>query len=121
MFDRETRFEITAEAAPRFEAAIAKVDGDGGKIQRLEAGVPPPPRQTSPDPHDGRQAPPRPPTRTHEDGPARSKTKGAAHAFHKPWAPPLDGKPPVPGPRADRPGKPPKVKRTASKKRKSNG
>ncbi|HEY5411366.1 MAG TPA: DEAD/DEAH box helicase, partial [Caulobacteraceae bacterium] len=34
VFDRETRFEITAEAAPRFEAAIAKADSEGGKIQR---------------------------------------------------------------------------------------
>ena len=35
VFERETRFQITAEAVERFEAAASKGDGDGGKISRL--------------------------------------------------------------------------------------
>ncbi len=39
VFERDTRFQITAEAVDRFEAAAAKGDQDGGRIFRLEAGA----------------------------------------------------------------------------------
>ncbi|MBV9510220.1 MAG: DEAD/DEAH box helicase, partial [Caulobacteraceae bacterium] len=42
VFDRETRFQVTAEAADRFEAAAAKGDADGGRIIRLDVGAPMP-------------------------------------------------------------------------------
>jgi len=49
VFERETRFQIVAEAADRFEAAAAKADGDGGRIQRaLDAPGAPPPRAARP-------------------------------------------------------------------------
>ncbi|HEX4198442.1 MAG TPA: DEAD/DEAH box helicase [Caulobacteraceae bacterium] len=44
VFERETRFQVTAEAAERFEAAAAKGDSDGGRIHRLDDNAPPPPR-----------------------------------------------------------------------------
>ena len=44
VFERETRFQIVAEAVERFEAAAAKGDSDGGRIHRAEdaPGAPPP-------------------------------------------------------------------------------
>ena len=47
IFERETRFQITAEAVERFEAVALKADGDGGKIHRLEDNAPPPARDRS--------------------------------------------------------------------------
>jgi len=44
VFERETRFQIKAEALERFEVAAAKGEGDGGRITRLDADAPPPPR-----------------------------------------------------------------------------
>ena len=120
VFDRETRFEVSAEAAPRFEAAVAKVEADGGRIQRLEAGdEPPPSRRPSPAPH--RPGPPasRPPYKGQKDRPDAGKGKGAA--ANRPWTPRLDVPSDAPPQRSDRPPKGPKPKRTASKKRKSNG
>ena len=119
VFDRETRFEITAEAVGRFEAALAKVSGDadGGKIQRAEDGPPqerrPPPRQ-----HRGAPSGPRPPPRRHEGEAPRHAGKPAASGAFKPWAPRPDGAPGAPRP--DRPPKGPKGPK-GPKKRKSNG
>ena len=119
VFERETRFEITAEAVGRFEAALAKVSGDadGGKIQRAEDGPPqerrPPPRQ-----HRGAPSGPRPPPRRHEGEAPRHAGKPAASGAFKPWAPRADGAPGTPRP--DRPPKGPKGPK-GPKKRKSNG
>ena len=63
VFDRETRFEISGEAVERFEAAVAKVESDGGRIQRLEAGAPPPPQERRSWP--ARAPAPRPEARPH--------------------------------------------------------
>lgn len=41
VFDRETRFQVVADAVERFEAAAAKADSDGGRISRLPADAPP--------------------------------------------------------------------------------
>jgi ATP-dependent RNA helicase DeaD len=42
VFERETRFQVSAEAVERFEAAAAKGDSDGGRITRLPDDAPPP-------------------------------------------------------------------------------
>ena len=42
VFERETRFQVSAEAVERFEAAAAKGDSDGGHITRVPADAPPP-------------------------------------------------------------------------------
>ncbi len=47
IFERETRFQIAAEAVEKFEAVATKTDGDGGKIHRLEDNSPPPQRDRS--------------------------------------------------------------------------
>jgi ATP-dependent RNA helicase DeaD len=97
VFERETRFQIIAEAVERFEAAAAKGDGDGGRIHRLEDGAP--------TPQSARTAPfkgPRPPFK-----------KPHAAAEH---AAPAEARPPRP----DRPPKPFKAKRPF-KKGKPNG
>ena len=44
IFERETRFQITAAAVEKFEGALTKGDSDGGKIQRLDEDAPPPQR-----------------------------------------------------------------------------
>ena len=118
VFDKETRFEITAEAVGRFEAALAKVSGDadGGKIQRAEDG-PPQERRPAPRPHRGAPSDLRPPRRTEGDAP-RHAGKPHASGASKPWAPRIDGPPGAP--RADRPPKGPKGPK-GPKKRKSNG
>jgi len=118
VFERETRFQISAEAADRFEAAVAKVESDGGKIQRLEEAAPSPVRETSRGHHRATLAPPGPGARSHKGGAAKSKAKGTASASNRPWAPPLDDQPAASRPRADRPAKGPKAKRLSSKKRK---
>ena len=50
VFERETRFQIVADAVERFEAAAAKSDSDGGRIRRIDDAdaSPPPPRQARP-------------------------------------------------------------------------
>jgi ATP-dependent RNA helicase DeaD len=107
VFERETRFQVTAEAVERFEAAAAKGDSDGGRIVRLPADAPPP-REAPP----LRDAPNGPHTR---GKPFRRRDGGEAAApapDPKPaWAPDPEG-------RAHKPTKP---KRSASKKGKSNG
>ena len=122
VFDKETRFEITAEAAPRFEAAIAKADPDGGKIHRLEAGdAPPPAPRSSPGYPRPANAGPRAFKKRGEDA-APYKAKRAESASDRPWSPPLDG--PPAGPRPDRPARGLKPKLPSSmkkKKRKPNG
>ena len=118
VFERETRFQISAEAVERFEAAVAKVESDGGQIVRLDEDTPPPPRT---DRHRPASAARRPQVRDAEGPAARAKFHKAAPAQSRPWSPPLDERPAAPHPRKDRPAKPPKLKRTASKKRKPNG
>ncbi len=74
VFERETRFQIIADAVERFEAAAAKGDSDGGRIHRLE--------DNAPTPQSARAAPfkgPRPPFR--KDRP------DAAHAAPRPDKP----------------------------------
>ncbi len=100
IFDRETRFQITAEAAERFEAAAAKGDADGGRITRLDPNTP------MPDERGGRpeRRPPfprKPPAKT-------ARPEGA----ERPWTPPLRG---------DEARPPKSGKPKPSKKRKSNG
>ena len=116
VFERETRFQIAAAAIERFEAAIAKADSDGGRIQRLdENALPPPDRNASP----GHRRPPfaaRRPYAKDTEGQTAGST-GPSTAPNRPWAPPLDGRPPRP----DRPSKGPKAKRPPSRKRKPNG
>ena len=130
VFDRETRFEVTAEAAARFEAAAAKVEADGGRIQRIDASeAPPPARRPSPPRHSaGPPAPrppaPRPPARAPEDGgfQAKAKPKARGPGGDQPWKPRLDTPAEAHRPGADRPGKPFKPKRPGgNKKGKSNG
>ena len=122
VFDKETRFEITAEAAPRFEAAVAKVDGDGGKIQKLEAGdAPPPARRPPPGPHRGDRAAPRPFVRRGGDDAPQGKPKRTEPPSKRPWTPRIDGQPAAQRPHSDRLAKGPKARRPASKKRKPNG
>ncbi len=125
VFDRETRFQIAAAAVERFEAAVAKSDGDGGRIHRLSEGGPPPEREV------GAPARPRSPHKTPK--PARDEAISAS-----PWRPeaeetgpaqPSRPRPPFKGPKggkahkapwsADRPPKPFKAKR--SNKGKPNG
>jgi ATP-dependent RNA helicase DeaD len=65
IFERETRFQVTAEAIERFEAAITKGDADGGRIVRLDDGAPIP-RDTGP--RDAQRDAPR-------DGPPQSRGK----------------------------------------------
>ena len=117
VFERETRFQVSAEAIERFEAAIARADSDAGRIQRLDDDAPPPPDRNMPA---GRRRPSfparRPYTNDAESQGARSKSAGPSPGPSRPWAPPLDGRPAA---RPDRPAKGPKVKRP--KKRKPNG
>jgi ATP-dependent RNA helicase DeaD len=70
IFERETRFQVTAEAIERFEAAIAKGDSDGGRIVRLDEAAPFP-RDTGP--RDGSRE-------VHRDGPRPAPRDGARDA-----------------------------------------
>ena len=120
VFERETRFEIAAGAVERFEAAVARGESDGGKVQRLEAGAPLPERDRNARPHQ-RRAPyeaAKPPVRDAKGGASHGKAKAAPH---KPWTPPLHDAASAKPPRPDRPPKGPKAKRPFPKKRKSNG
>ena len=67
IFERETRFQITAEAVERFEVAITKGDADGGRIMRLDEGAPIP----RDNPRDG------PPRDRPRDGPSRDGPRDA--------------------------------------------
>jgi ATP-dependent RNA helicase DeaD len=42
IFERETRIQVVADAAERFETAVAKGDSDGGRITRVADDAPPP-------------------------------------------------------------------------------
>jgi ATP-dependent RNA helicase DeaD len=97
IFDRETRFQVTAEAAERFEAAAAKGDADGGRIVRLAADAPPAQARG----RDDRRPTPRKPAKS-----------AAGDREERSWTPPLRGDEP-------RPPKPAKAK--PPKKRRSNG
>jgi ATP-dependent RNA helicase DeaD len=116
VFERETRFQVTAEAVERFEAAAAKGDSDGGRIIRLDDNAPPP-RDAGPPPR-GRGGPPHsgPP---HSAPHVRRREPDAAVAepAERPWTPPLDGA----AKGGEHAGKPKKAKRPMPKKRKSNG
>ena len=128
VFERETRFQISAEALERFEAAVAKVEADGGKIQRLEEGAPLPPRDRDhdrdgpPRQHRGPPAGGRPPFA--KGKPAKPFNKRTEAATPPAWVPPIDTRPTV---QAGSPaGAPPegfRAKRAfaKNKKRKSNG
>ncbi len=122
VFERETRFEISGEAVERFETAIAKSDSsDGGKIQRLEAGAPLPPRD-GPPPHArprGGFGGPKPYGKSKPGRPAEAQSTASAAA--RPWVPKADRDQAVKPAWAERPAKGPKVKFPKSKKRKSNG
>ena len=102
IFERETRFQITAEAVERFEVAITKGDSDGGRIVRLDEGAPFP-RDTGPrdGPRDGQR-----------DGPPRGKGKPFVRR---------DGPPPTGAPPRDSAGPPKSKKPFAGKKFKSKG
>jgi ATP-dependent RNA helicase DeaD len=102
VFDRETRFEISGEAVERFEAAVAKVESDGGRIQRLDKDAPPPPQERKAWPaRQPRPPAPRPEARPHVRDAAIETTP--ARVEERP--------PPVERPqaeRADRPERPTK-------------
>jgi ATP-dependent RNA helicase DeaD len=119
VFERETRFQIAADAVERFEAAVAKGDSDGGRIHRLEEGAPTP--QRGPNPSSGRHRPADADTRPRR--PERAETSGQpkdrASAADRPWGPAIDADAAAP-PRPPRPAKPFKAHRR-SKKGKPNG
>ena len=115
IFERETRFQVTAEAIERFEVAITKGDADGGRISRLDAGAPIP-RDTGP--RDGpreaprdrpREGPRNTPRDVPRDAPRDAPRDGPRDA---PWEGPprgkgggkpfvrRDGPPPAAGPQA---------------------
>lgn len=123
IYERETRFQIIAEAADAFTALATKGDSDGGRIVRLEV--------NEPAPHDER--PPRSRgkpfvkpkfDKPQSDGPKPAKPKFDKPRFDKPkfdgpkpgkkpWAPPIEGA------AQDGSFKPNRAK--GPKKRKSNG
>ena len=136
IFERETRFQITAQAVERFEIAITKGDADGGRITRLDEGAAIPrdnPRDGPRDaPRDGprdaprdaqrnaprdrpreapREGPRDAPQDGHRDGPPRGK---------KPFVR-RDSPPPHPGAPALDGAKPYKAKKPFGKKFKPKG
>jgi ATP-dependent RNA helicase DeaD len=123
IFERETRFQVTAEAVERFEAAAAKGDGDGGRIQRLNDGAPPPSDRPPPRPRPA-HAEAKPFVKDHDAAPPprfkgkeRPPRAPAPASAERSWSPPIEGaassseKPPYQGKR-------PHPKK---KKRKPNG
>jgi ATP-dependent RNA helicase DeaD len=106
VFERETRFQVAAEAVERFEAASAKMDGDGGRIVRLEEGAAIPRDAGGPARSGGKPF-------VRRDKPDRPKPK--PETAERPWTPPTDASPKG----GDHPGKPKKAK--GPKKRKPNG
>jgi len=75
IFERETRFQVTAEAVERFQVAIAKGDSDGGNIVRMDENAPFP-RDTS------------------RDGPRDGSPRGKGKPFIRRDGPPPAGAPP---------------------------
>jgi ATP-dependent RNA helicase DeaD len=128
IFERETRFQIAADAVERFEAAVAKGESDGGRISRLEEGAPLPPREREAAPAHRRaprpdaaaprpprpDAPPRP--RPHDGPPAKVKYVPKGAGGERPWSPA-----PEAGPTAVIRPRGPKPKRPVNKKGKPNG
>jgi len=117
VFERETRFQVTAEAVERFEAAAAKGDSDGGRIVRLEEGAPLPPRERGPAP--GHRRP---------NSYKEARSPQHAEGEKRLWAPATDGAPAETAQRPDRPARPDRPDRQAkgfkpkrSKKGKPNG
>ena len=147
IFDRETRFQIVANAVERFEAASAKDVGDGGRIMRLEdgAGSPSsdgaPPRARPPrddakpfvkradgdkpfkprddaKPFDRPREHAKPYAKPREDGPLPRKFKDRAPTAGPGWSP-LEGAATPDGAKKPYKGKQPHPK--SNKKRKPNG
>ena len=111
VFDRETRFEISGEAVERFEAAVAKVESDGGRIQRLDKDAPPPPQERKAWPaRPPRPTAPRPDARPYvrdaaaEATPARIEERPAP--IERPRTAPSDGGHAAPAARSERPERP---------------
>ena len=142
IFDRETRFQVTAEAVERFEAAATRNDGDGGRIQRLDEGAPAPSdRPPRPRPAQ-RDAKPFRKDHAPNDRPAPERDAAAPQRplYHKPphkdrdqrperrppteqaWSPPLEGAAPAgDGVRTKPPYKGKQPSSKPRKKRKPNG
>ena len=133
VYERETRFQIIAEAADGFTDLATKGDSDGGRIARLEANVPAPrderpprsrgkpfakpkfdkPKFEGPKP-DGAEFEQRKLDKPKFDKPKFDKPKfDGPKPGKKPWAPPIEGA------AQDGPFKPNKAK--GAKKRKPNG
>jgi ATP-dependent RNA helicase DeaD len=120
VFERETRFQVTAEAVERFEAAASKGDSDGGRIYRLEEGAALPQRERGPD--SGHRRP---------NSYKQARSPQHAEGEKRLWAPAVDSAPAETAQRPDRPGRPdrpPRPERPAksfkpkrSKKGKPNG
>jgi ATP-dependent RNA helicase DeaD len=117
VFERETRFQVTAEAVERFEAAAAKGDSDGGRIHRLEENAPLPQRERGPAP--GHRRP---------NSYKEARSPQHAEGEKRLWAPAVDGAPPETAQRPGRPDRPARPDRQAkgfkpkrSKKGKPNG
>ncbi len=83
VFERETRFQVVAEAVERFEAAAAKGDSDGGRIVRLPNDAPPP-RDEQGGPRQGRGKFP---------GKGGKPNAAPARPAEKSWEPPIEGAP----------------------------
>ena len=98
--------------------AVAKVEADGGKIQRLDEDAPLPPRDRDGPPRPHRGAPPggRPFAKGKPSKPFRERTEAPAPA---PWSPPIEG--PRTGPADKAAGFKAKRPFVKHKKRKSNG
>jgi len=95
VFERETRFQVAAGAVEGFEAATARADNDGGVIQRLKDGTPPPRgRGAAPDRHRPIHAPARPAEPPRADGLAASRppAERPVKAFKAKRARPRKGK-----------------------------
>jgi len=133
VYERETRFQIIAEAADGFTDLATKGDSDGGRIARLEANVPAPrderpprsrgkpfakpkfdkPKFEGPKP-DGAEFEQRKLDKPKFDKPKFDKPKfDGPKPGKKPWAPHIEGA------AQDGPFKPNKAK--GAKKRKPNG
>jgi ATP-dependent RNA helicase DeaD len=129
IFDRETRFQVVAQAVERFEAAAAKNDGDGGRIQRLEDGAaapgadPPAPRSAPPrdevKPFQRPREDARPFARPREDGPLPRKFRERTATPEPAWSPVERAAAPTDRVKPPYKGKQPHPK--PKKKRKPNG
>ena len=110
VFERETRFQIIAEAVERFEAAAAKGDSDGGRIYRLEDGAALPQRERGPGP-----GPRRP--NSYKQSLAPQHAEGEKRL----WAPAVDSAPAEAAQRPDRPVRPDRPARPERPDRQAKG